>query len=296
MTAFVKYNSKSDWGFLEDLPKSVLNKIKIIYGDLRDADAVRHACKDIDMVYHLGALIAIPYSYENPRDYFETNTLGTLNLMIGCKEHNVKRIIHTSTSEVYGTAKYTPIDEEHPLQAQSPYSASKIGADKVAESFFCSYNLPIIVARPFNTYGPRQSARAVIPSIISQALTQDTIMVGNLNTKRDFTFVKDTVNGMVTLGEKGKIGQIYNIASNQTQPISDILKTIIRLLDKKIVIKIDRQRFRPDKSEVLVLQGKTDKIQKIGWQPKINLNDGLLRTIKYIKAHIKEYKTEVYNI
>ena len=215
VNAFLRYNSRNDWGLIELLTKEKLDKIEVVMGDLKDADAVRHAAKDIDIIFHLGSLIAIPYSYIHPRETIETNIIGTLNVLMAAKEHEVEKIIHTSTSEVYGTAKYVPIDEKHPLQGQSPYSPSKIGADKIAESFYRSYHLPLAIIRPFNTYGPRQSSRAVIPTIITQALTKGKIFLGSLHPTRDYTYVKDVVEAFIKVAESPKsIGEVINIGSN----------------------------------------------------------------------------------
>jgi dTDP-glucose 4,6-dehydratase len=211
---FVRYNSRSEWGYLENLPSKTRSALSVFSGDLKDPDAVRTAVKDVDVVFHLAALISIPYSYVNPRDAVETNVLGTLNVLNAAKENSVERIVHTSTSEVYGSARYVPIDEDHPLQGQSPYSASKIGADKIVESFYLSYDLPVSTLRPFNTYGPRQSARAVIPTIVTQALTGKKVCLGDLTPTRDMTYVSDVVNGFIKIAESGRcVGEVVNIGS-----------------------------------------------------------------------------------
>jgi dTDP-glucose 4,6-dehydratase len=213
--AFVRYNSRNNWGLLELLPREKLDEIEVIMGDLKDADAVRHVTKDVDIIFHLGSMIAIPYSYIHPRETIETNILGALNVLTATKENGIEKLVHTSTSEVYGTARYVPIDENHLLQGQSPYSASKIGADKIAESFYRSFDLPVAIIRPFNTFGPRQSARAVIPTIITQALTKEKIFLGSLHPTRDYTYVKDVVEGFIKVAESPKsIGEVINIGSN----------------------------------------------------------------------------------
>jgi len=241
--AFVRYNSRNDWGMLELLPEEKLSQIEVITGDLKDADAVRHAAKDVDIIFHLGSLIAIPYSYIHPRETIETNILGALNVLMAAKENNVEKVIHTSTSEVYGTARYVPIDENHPLQGQSPYSASKIGADKIAESFYRSFNLPVAIIRPFNTYGPRQSARAVIPTIITQALTKEKIFLGSLHPTRDYTYVKDVVEGFIKVAESSKsVGEVINIGSNFEISIGDLANKIISLIGKNAEIVTDPVR------------------------------------------------------
>ena len=295
--AFVRYNSRNDWGLLELLPKEKLDEIKVIMGDLKDADAVRHATKNIDIIFHLGSLIAIPYSYLHPRETIETNILGALNILMAAKENSIEKIIHTSTSEVYGTARYVPIDEEHPLQGQSPYSASKIGADKIAESFYRSFDLPIAIIRPFNTYGPRQSARAVIPTIITQVLTNEKIFLGSLHPTRDYTYVKDVVEGFIKVAESPKsVGEVINIGSNFEISIGDLANKIISLIGKNAEIITDSARVRPQDSEVERLWCDNTKSKKIlKWEPKISLDDGLKKTIEWISHNIELYKPELYN-
>ena len=298
VTAFVRYNSRNDWGLIEELPEDVVKELEVISGDLKDSDAVRKACRGRDIVFHLGALIAIPYSYVNPRDAVETNVLGTLNVLAGCREGGVGTVIHTSTSEVYGTALYTPIDEKHPLQGQSPYSASKIGADKIAQSFYTSYELPVITIRPFNTYGPRQSARAVIPTIITQALSGDVIRIGSLSPKRDFNYVKDTVSGFL-LGpdKKEAVGEVINLGAGREISIGDLVERITAIIGKKCEVVQDKERIRPDASEVMELLAGTAKAREIlGWEPKTGLDEGLKQTIDYIKSSLSKYKTGIYNI
>lgn len=297
VSAFVRYNSRNDWGLLELLPKEELNEIEVIMGDLKDADAIRHATKDVDIIFHLGSLIAIPYSYIHPRETIETNILGTLNVLAAAKENEVEKVVHTSTSEVYGTAKYVPIDEKHPLQGQSPYSASKIGADKIAESFYRSYNLPIATIRPFNTYGPRQSARAVIPTIISQALTKEKIFLGSMHPTRDYTYIKDTIDGFIKVAESPKsIGEVISIGSNFEISIGSLVEKIISLTGKNVEIVSDATRIRPIASEVERLWCDNTKAKELlGWTPIISLDEGLKETIEWISDHIKLYKPELYN-
>jgi len=292
--AFVKYNSRNDWGWLEDVSKHP--ELSVCTGNLTDFDAVCKATADCDIVFHLGSLIAIPYSYENPRDVFETNVMGTYNVMKAALEHKCK-IIHTSTSEVYGTAKSIPIKEDHPLHGQSPYSASKIGADKVAESFHKSFNLDVTTIRPFNTYGTRQSARAFVPTVITQALTQKTIHVGNLEPKRDMNFVIDTVKGFLLASQADCQGEIINLCSNKTISMKDLVNMIKDLVNPKLVIKVDDQRIRPDGSEVMLLQGDNSKALKLlNWKPGTELESGVQQTVDWIKKNLNRYKTGIYNI
>jgi NAD dependent epimerase/dehydratase len=295
--AFVRYNSRNDWGFLELLPKDALNQIEVIMGDLKDSDAVHHAAKNVDIIFHLGSLIAIPYSYTHPRETIETNILGTLNILIAAKENDIEKIIHTSTSEVYGTARYVPIDENHPLQGQSPYSASKIGADKIAESFYRSFDLPVAIIRPFNTYGQRQSARAVIPTIITQALTKEKIFLGSLHPTRDYTYVKDVVEGFIKVAESPKsIGEVINIGSNFEIAIGDLANEIISVIGKNAEIITDPARVRPQDSEVERLWCDNTKAKRLlEWEPKIPLEEGLKKTIEWILEHIDLYKPGIYN-
>jgi NAD dependent epimerase/dehydratase len=295
--AFVRYNSRNDWGLLELLPKDEINQIEVIMGDLRDADTVRRVSKDIDIIFHLGSLIAIPYSYIRPRETIETNILGTLNVLTAAKENGVKKLVHTSTSEVYGTARYTPIDEDHPLQGQSPYSASKIGADKIAESFYRSFDLPVAIIRPFNTYGPRQSARAVIPTIITQALTKDKVFLGSLHPTRDYTYVEDTADAFIKVAESPKlVGEVINIGSNFEISIGDLANKIISFIGKDAEIISDPARVRPKDSEVSRLWCDNTKAKRIlGWEPTTSLERGLKETIGWISEHITLYKPEFYN-
>jgi dTDP-glucose 4,6-dehydratase len=295
--AFVRYNSRNDWGLLELLSTDKLNQIEVIQGDLRDADAVRHVTKDIDIIFHLGSLIAIPYSYIHPRETIETNILGTLNVLTAAKEYGVEKLVHTSTSEVYGTARYVPIDENHPLQGQSPYSASKISADKIVESFYMSFDLPVAIIRPFNTFGPRQSARAVIPTIVTQALTREKIFLGSLHPTRDYTYVKDVIAGFIKVAESPKsVGDVINIGSNFEISIGDLANKILCFTGKKAEIITDPARVRPQDSEVERLWCDNTKAKRLlGWEPTISLEKGLEETIGWISEHIDLYKPELYN-
>jgi NAD dependent epimerase/dehydratase len=295
--AFIRYNSRNNWGMLELLPKEKLDRIEVIMGDLKDADAVRQAVKDTDIIFHLGSLIAIPYSYIHPRETIETNIFGALNILTAAKENGIEKIVHTSTSEVYGTARYIPIDENHPLQGQSPYSASKIGADKIAESFYRSFDLPVAIIRPFNTFGPRQSARAVIPTIITQALTKEKIFLGNLHSTRDYTYVEDIVEGFIKVAESEKsTGEVINIGSNFEISIGDLANKIVPLIGKNAEIVTDPARVRPQDSEVERLWCNNTKAKTLlGWRPKTSLDAGLKKTIEWISKHIYLYKPELYN-
>lgn len=297
--AFIRYNSRGDLGNLEGLDEDIMSKIEIEFGDLRDTTSVYNAVKGSELVFHLGALIAIPYSYINPSDYVQTNVNGTANVLNACLVHKVKRLIHTSTSEVYGTARYVPIDEKHPLCGQSPYSASKIGADKMAESYFRSFDLPVVTIRPFNTYGPRQSARAVIPTIISQALSdKGRLNLGSLFTSRDFNYVGDIVHAfMLAAQASGCLGEVINIGSRTEITVEDLVEKIGGILGKDLRINKDASRVRPKKSEVERLVADNGKAKKIlRWKAKTGLREGLERTIDWIREHPKLYKTEVYNI
>jgi dTDP-glucose 4,6-dehydratase len=296
--AFVRYNSRGDPGLLRLLPPQTLAQVNVIAGDLRDLPAVLQAARDVSVILHLGALIAIPYSYVHPDEVVQTNIMGTLNVLQAARQLGTERVVHTSTSEVYGTALRVPIDEDHPLQGQSPYSASKIGADKLAESFYCSYNLPVVTLRPFNTYGPRQSARAVIPTIISQVLTQDVLRLGNLEARRDLTFVSDTVAGFIKAAETPGIeGQTFNLGSGSEVSIGDLAETIIRLVNRQVRIEIDAQRLRPEKSEVQrLLSDNSLARRRLGWQPEVGLPEGLQRTIDWIAQHLDRFTPQQYQV
>ncbi len=299
--AFVLYNSFNSWGWLDSLPSDVKKKIDVYSGDIRDMNSVRNAMKGISDVYHLAALIAIPYSYYSPESYVDTNITGTLNLLLASRDSEVERILVTSTSEVYGTAKYVPIDELHTRQAQSPYSATKIGADAIAESFYRSFNLPVTIVRPFNTFGPRQSARAVIPTIITQLLNgRKEIKLGSLHPTRDLLYVEDTAEAFIQIANsKQTIGQELNIATQQEISIGDLAKMIMKILKKNAKIVSDDIRKRPQKSEVERLLGSAEKLKKLtGWKPKYSLEEGLEKTIRWfsIPENIGKYKSDIYNV
>ncbi len=293
--AFVHYNALGTWGWLDYL--STRNQFEVMAGDISDRDSVRQAMQDIDIVFHLAALIAIPYSYQAPASYVHTNIQGTLNILQAGLELEVERIVHTSTSEVYGTAQYVPIDEKHPLQGQSPYSATKIGADKLAEAFHLSFDAPVVTVRPFNTFGPRQSARAVIPAIITQCLTSDNVKLGNLTPTRDLNYVSNTVDGFLLAASapKSAIGQTVNIGTGREISIGNLANLIAHLIGKSITIESDSQRLRPDKSEVERLLADNTLAQNLlGWQPKVSLEDGLKQTIDWVEQHLERYRPGVY--
>jgi len=282
---------------LEYLPRDKANSLEVITGDLRDYDAIRDAVKDVDVIFHLASLISIPYSYVHPRENVETNVMGTFNVLMAARDYQVEKIVHTSTSETYGTARYVPIDEEHPLQGQSPYSASKIGADKIAESFHLSYELPVATIRPFNTFGPRQSSRAVIPTIISQALTKDEIQLGSLHPTRDYTYVKDLAQGFIKVGESPEsVGEVINIGSNFEISIGDLAEKIISLIGRDVTIQTDQSRIRPSGSEVERLWCDNSKAKRLlNWEPSMSLDEGLQETINWIRENVDLHKTDIYN-
>ena len=293
---FVRYNSRGDAGLLRLLPPDLLSKVEVIAGDLRDEDAIRKAVQGCQTVFHLGALISIPYSYYHPVEVASTNMMGTMNMLLACRDLGVERLVHTSTSEVYGTARIAPINEEHPLQGQSPYSASKIGADKLAESFFCAFGLPVVTVRPFNTFGPRQSARAVIPTIITQALTLDSVSLGSLDTTRDFTYVSDTVSGFLCAArsEKG-LGEVFNLGTGVEIRIGDLAEKVIRMVDRKVSIQVDSQRLRPQNSEVMrLISDNTHAREVLGWSPQVPFAQGLENTIAWIREHLDLYRIGKY--
>ena len=298
VTAFVLYNSFNNHGWLESLSPVTQKQITFYTGDIRDNYSVTEAIKGNDIIFHLAALIAIPYSYQAPSSYVDTNIKGTLNVLQACRDIGVKKLIHTSTSETYGTAHAVPIDELHPLQAQSPYSASKIGADMLAESYYRSFQLPVATIRPFNTYGPRQSARAIIPTVITQLLSGvSSLNLGDLSPTRDFTFVLDTVDGFIKVAEnESSIGTVINIGSSQEISIENLVKKIMSLLDKDVPIVSDDQRIRPEKSEVFRLCANIQKATRLlGWTPQFSLDEGLTRTIDWISKNMEVYKPNVYN-
>ncbi|MCI8327199.1 MAG: SDR family NAD(P)-dependent oxidoreductase [Lachnospiraceae bacterium] len=297
--AFVYYNSFNTWGWLDSLPKEKLNQIEIFSGDIRDPNGVREALKGVEEVFHLAALIAIPFSYHSPDSYVDTNIKGTLNVLQAARDLELERVLITSTSEVYGTAKYVPIDEKHPYQGQSPYSATKIGADRLAESFYRSFDMPISIVRPFNTFGPRQSARAVIPTIISQLIAgKKEIKLGALTPTRDFNYVKDTAAGFIAIAESDRtIGEEINIATQQEISIGDLAKEIISQINPEAEVICDEERLRPEKSEVNRLLGSNEKIKMLTeWEPKYTFKQGIAETIAWIKEHMEAYKTDIYNV
>ena len=295
--AFVRYTSRAEIGLLRFLEPDILKKVEIIRGDLRDFSAVEQASRGVDIVFHLGALISIPYSYVHPVETVQTNVLGTLNILEACRKSGAK-LVHTSTSEVYGTALRVPIDEDHPLQGQSPYSASKIGADKLVESYFRSFGLPTVTVRPFNTYGPGQSTRAVIPTIVTQALAGGVVRLGNLDAIRDFTYLDDTVEGFLLTAQADTWnGETYNLGSGEEISIGAIAALIFRLMGKQAEIQLEKNRLRPEKSEVLRLISDNRKAKlELGWQPTVGMEEGLQRTIRWIGEHLDLYQPEEYGL
>jgi NAD dependent epimerase/dehydratase len=299
--AFCMYNSFNTWGWLDSFPKEKLEQVEIFTGDVRDPNGIRVAMQDCSMVFHLAALIAIPYSYHSPDSYIDTNVKGTLNVLQAARDLNVERILVTSTSEVYGTAQFVPITELHPRQPQSPYSASKIGADCMAESFYRSFNLPVTIVRPFNTYGPRQSARAIIPTIITQLLAGfDEVKLGDLTPTRDLLFVKDTAKGFIEIAKSSElIGEDCNIATNSEISMQKMADTLVELINPNAKIIQDAQRIRPAKSEVFRLFGDNAKILKYtNWKQEHSLKEGLQKTIDWFsdKNNLKQYKPGIYNV
>lgn len=297
--AFTYYNSFNTWGWLDTFPKDVLNEIEVFCGDIRDPNGVKTAMKGVDEVFHLAALIAIPFSYHSPDSYVDTNIKGTLNVLQAARELGTQRVLVTSTSEVYGTAQYVPIDEKHPFQGQSPYSATKIGADRLAESFYRSFDLPVTIVRPFNTFGPRQSARAVIPTIISQLLSGKTeIKLGSLTPTRDFNYVKDTVNGFYEISVSDKtIGEEINIASQHEISMGELAEEIISQINPSATIVCDEKRVRPKKSEVNRLLGCNTKIHELtNWKQQYSFEEGINQTIAWMRNNMDFYKSDIYNV
>ncbi len=299
--AFAFYNSFNSWGWLDSFSSELKAEIEIFTGDIRDPNGVREAVKGVDIVFHLAALIAIPFSYHSPDSYVDTNIKGTLNVLQAARDEGCEKILITSTSEVYGTAKYTPIDENHPFQGQSPYSATKIGADRIAESFYRSFSQPVVIVRPFNTYGPRQSARAFIPTVITQLLSGKTrLELGNLSPTRDLIYVSDTCQGFIEIAKSDRtIGEEINIASQEEISMGELAQVLIDIINPQAVIVKDSQRLRPEKSEVNRLLGSNQKILELtDWKTEISLHQGLNETIKWFKSedNIKQYKPDIYNI
>ena len=297
--AFVQYNSFNTWGWIDSFPKEYQQQLDIVPGDIRDPNGMREALIGIDTVYHLAALIAIPYSYIAPDAYVDTNIKGTLNILQAARSLDTRRVLITSTSEVYGTAKYVPIDENHPFQGQSPYSATKIGSDRLAESFFRSFDLPVTIVRPFNTYGPRQSARAIIPTTIIQLLSgEEEIKLGSLTPTRDLNYVRDTVNGFYDIACcPAAIGEEINIATQTEVSMQALVEMIIAKINPSAKIVCDSIRVRPEKSEVERLLGSNDKIKSLtNWKPNVTLSEGLDKTIAFFKENLDKYKADLYNV
>ncbi|WP_041286480.1 SDR family NAD(P)-dependent oxidoreductase [Desulfomonile tiedjei] len=292
--AMVRYNSSESHGLLEGLPRELYNRLEIVSGDIRDIDSVTKAVSGCDIVFHLAALIGIPYSYHAPKSYVDTNVVGTLNVMQACRQESVERVIHTSTSEVYGTAMYIPIDEHHPLQGQSPYSASKIAADKIAESYYLSFNLPVVTIRPFNCYGPRQSSRAFIPAMVSQLLSESVIKCGYLAPQRDYTFVKDTVAGFIAAAlVPGIEGMTINVGTGKKISMGDLLQRIMSRMDLMKQILPEESRLRPPKSEVMALICDNTRARAfLGWEPGYTLDQGLDEVVSFVKSNSNRYKTD----
>ncbi len=296
--AFVRYNSRGDIGYLATLQPDAVAQLEIVAGDLRDPAAILAAMRDIDVVFHLGALIAIPYSYVHPREVVETNVLGTVNVLEAARQTRPRRVIHTSTSEVYGTARYVPIDENHPVQGQSPYSASKIGADKVAESYYRAFDVPVVTVRPFNTYGPRQSARAVIPTIITQALSLPRVTLGSLTPTRDLTYVADTVAGFLAAAEsEAALGREVNLGSNAEISIGELARRIVEIVGRDVELASVDERKRPGKSEVERLHCDNRLARELlGWTPTVSLTEGLTRTVRWIEQNLGRYRVGAYQV
>lgn len=297
--AFVYYNSFNTWGWLDTLSKEIMTHVEIFQGDIRDPHGVKEAMKGCRAVFHLAALIAIPFSYHSPDAYVDTNVKGTLNVLQAARELDMERVLITSTSEVYGTAQYVPIDEKHPYQGQSPYSATKIGADRLAESFYRSFELPVTIVRPFNTYGPRQSARAVIPTIITQLLAgKEEIELGALTPTRDFNYVKDTAKGFIEIYRSDKtIGEEINIATQQEISIGELANELILQINPNAKIVCDEQRLRPEKSEVNRLLGSNEKILRLTeWKPQYTFKQGITETIEFLRENMNKYKIDLYNV
>jgi NAD dependent epimerase/dehydratase len=295
-TAFLRYTSTGSRGWLEGSP--LADHIECVWGDIRDAEGVRRLLRGVDTAFHLAALIGIPYSYEAPSSYVATNVLGTLNILQAAREVGVRCVVQTSTSEVYGSAKYTPIDEAHPLQGQSPYAATKISADKLAESFHLSFALPVVTVRPFNTFGPRQSARAIVPTIVSQCLNGDQVRLGNLEPTRDLNFVANTVDGILSAAASpAAVGQTVNLGSGREIRIGDLLELIADLLGRKVHVEVDEQRVRPPRSEVSRLLADNRRARELlGWEPRVSLEEGLGQTVAWLREHRALYRSDAYSI
>lgn len=292
--ALVHYSSSGSLGWLDESP--LREKIEVVAGDVTDRESVRRAVDGVEAVFHLAALVAIPYSYHAPGSYVRTNVEGTLNLLLAARDAGVGRFVHTSTSEVYGTARYVPIDEQHPLTGQSPYSATKIGADKLAEAFHLSFGLPVVTVRPFNTFGPRQSARAVIPDIITQCLTSDRIVLGNLKPKRDMNYVANTVDGFVLAAQAlSAVGKTFNLGSGREISIEDLAALIARLIGRPVAVEVDERRVRPEGSEVdRLLADNSRALSVLGWKPSVSLEQGLEKTVDWVRGNLERYRAGEY--
>jgi NAD dependent epimerase/dehydratase len=294
--ALVRYNSRNDQGLLAVLPREIRDSIEVVPGDLRDADTVARCTAGADTVFHLAALISIPFSYRNPTEFVQTNVVGTANILDAARRIGVRRVVHTSTSEVYGSAQYVPIDENHPLQPQSPYSASKIAADSIATSYFLSFDFPVAIIRPFNTYGPRQSLRAVIPSIALQALRSDRIYLGRLDTTRDFNFVSDTVEAFLRIAESDRaVGRVLNVGSGRDVSVGEVVSMIGRIVGREIAVVEEAGRLRPTASEVLRLQADASAVRELtGWAPAVPLESGLVLTVDWLREQRSDLEAERY--
>lgn len=296
--AFVRYNSRNDYGWLEQLDPALRDEVEIFRGDLANPEAVANAVRDCDTIFHLGALIPIPYSYQHPREFVEANVVGTLNVLEACRREPVRRLVHTSTSEVYGTAERVPIDEQHPLNAQSPYAATKIAADQLALSYRRSFETPVVVARPFNTFGPRQSARAVIPTLITQALTREQVELGSMHPTRDFLYVEDLTRGFARCAEAdGVEGEVVNLGRGEEISIGDLATLVSRLVERDVTVTFSETRARPPASEVEQLLADRGKAKRLlAWEPEISFEEGLRRTIDWLAGSLDAYKPSLYNV
>lgn len=298
VTAFVHYNGRNDWGWIDTFPARVRDSLRVVAGDVRDFHSVAGAMEGAELVFHLAALIAIPYSYQAPASYVDANVRGTLHVAQAALQHRVAKLVHTSTSEVYGSARYVPIDEGHPLQGQSPYSASKIGADALVESYVRSFGLPAATVRPFNTFGPRQSARAVIPTILTQALRGGVVKLGSLAPRRDFTFVADTVDGFLRVAERPEsVGRVINLGTGRDASIGELVEAVQNLIGTRLEVQTEAGRLRPERSEVDRLQADATVARDLlGWSPQVSLEEGLRRTIEWMRDWLPRYKSELYNL
>lgn len=297
--ALTHYNSRGHWGFLEDLDPALKPRVEVVAGDVTDPNCVAELVEGSEAVFHLAALIAIPYSYAAPASYVATNVQGTLNVLEACRRHRVRKLVHTSTSEVYGTARFAPITEEHPLQAQSPYAATKVAADQLALSYEKSFGLPVAVCRPFNTYGPRQSARAVIPAIACQLLQDEPrLKIGSQSPVRDFNYVADTVEGFLAIaGARAAVGEVINIGSGRGVTIGETARLLMKLTGRRVETREDRVRVRPERSEVMkLICGNRKALKLTGWKPRVRLEQGLAQTVAYMRSRLTDYKAGLYNV